>query len=247
MEPRATSARRVAITSLGVLLLVTAVSGLLYGPQAFIVLKLRKTLPHDQSLYAMPEQLISTESSEGLGTTLSYFGYQFEVPWIGVENQYQGPSLVVVRFNSGQVVMFQNPMETLKILKATRKVFEAWGNTAALSNYSAYDYVLHVTPRQMSVFMPRQEAVRVAALLPIKYAFAYKSESGLYSFDWANIKGFQCGSPGLTRTIIVNAFDRNDAPIQLIFSTKDGSQAVLSQSDINRVLTTIRLSPPPNN
>jgi len=56
-----------------------------------------------------PQELVDYSVSSSSGTTLSYFGYEFDVPWNANFKQKVGKGLVEVQFESGQNVIFIVP------------------------------------------------------------------------------------------------------------------------------------------
>ncbi|MGH9703191.1 MAG: hypothetical protein ACRD4K_07435, partial [Candidatus Acidiferrales bacterium] len=113
-----------------------------------------------------------------------------------------------------------------------------------LTNRSAYDQyavLLNTTPRSIRAFGPRAEAVRGITLLTIKgIALGPGLETGVFSFEWPDKRGFQIGDPWKSRRVDLEIFDIGGQHIELnLAASKDNIQ--LSQPEINRILTSLHV------
>src|SRR4030095_9182550 len=106
--------------------------------------------------------------------SLSYFGYEFEVPW-NTSFKQKGPgksSFVQFQFDSGHNVTFivpanQSGLLTEMVLKM-RGLQSVFGDLMDRSAYDQYGALLNTTPRSIRAFGPRAEAVRGVTLLTLK-------------------------------------------------------------------------------
>lgn len=136
-------------------------------------------------------------------------------------------------------------------MKTTRAGLKERGidprNTDAVLNASSdYDLVrsiLYATPAQLSLVFPRKRAISAATFLMIKQTEILGAETGLYSFQIANLSGFQKGDPSRTRNVQVEAFDGADREYKFVFGCMPGSDLGFKQKDVNRVLQTLRPAP----
>jgi len=187
--------------------------------------------------------------SNSSATTLSYFGYEFEVPWKASFKQ-KGPgkgTMVQLQFESGQNVIFIVPAnqggllmelaqnDSLK-MRDLRLVF---GDLMERSAYDQYEAVLNTTPQSIRAFGPRAQAVRGLTLLTIKaIAFGPGLETGAFSFELPGKRGFQIGDPQKSRRVDLEVFDSAGHHIEILCSTtNDGVR--FSQSELNRILTSV--------
>jgi hypothetical protein len=184
--------------------------------------------------------------------SLSYFGYEFEVPW-NTSFKQKGPgksSWVQLQFDSGQNVTFVVPekqggllteivqddslkMSTLKLV---------FGDLMDRSAYDQYGALLNTTPRSIRAFGPRAEAVRGVTLLSIKaIAFGPGLETGAFSFEVPGKRGFQIGDPQESRRVDLEVFDSAGHHIEILCGTTNPN-ARFSQSELNRILTSLHAS-----
>jgi hypothetical protein len=108
-----------------------------------------------------------------------------------------------------------------------------------LMNRSAYDQqaaLLNTTPRSIRAFGPRAEAVRGVTLLTIKaLAVASGLETGVFSFELPDKRGFQIGDPQKSRRVNLEVFGMGGHHVEMVFAASKDSD-MLSQSEINRIL-----------
>ena len=62
-------------------------------------------------------------------------------------------------------------------------------------------------------------------------------ETGIFSFAFPGLRGFQLGDPTQTNRVIVRAVDADDRPVEVLFL---GEEKGFTQAEINRVLSTFR-------
>lgn len=181
-------------------------------------------------------------------TALSYFGYEFEVPW-NVAFKVKGgkAGIVALQFDSGQSLVFNAPTNQGGLF--TELVQDRSMNMANwriilgdLSNRSAYDQeavLLSTTPESVRAFGPRAEAVRGATLLTIKaIAVGPGLPTGVFSFQVEDKRGFQIGDPRKSKRVDLEVFGMGGHHVEVFFfAGKDSAQ--LSQSEINRVLISL--------
>jgi hypothetical protein len=194
-----------------------------------------------------PQPLPDYSVSDAPGTALSYFGYEFEVPWNTNFKQkaFGKGGIVQLEFESGQNVTFIVPANQAGLLtqivqdqslnmKNLRLVFDD------LMNRSAYDQqaaLLNTTPSSIRAFGPRAEAIRSVTLLTIKaIASAPGLETGVFSFEFPDKHGFQIGDPRKSRRVDFEVFGMGGHHVEIVCSTTKGSNK-MSQSELNRILT----------
>jgi hypothetical protein len=211
----------------------------------------------DPKLALVPIPLPDTSISTTPGTTVTFFGYQFEVPWEGrVSVRNPGDDHLAVAFGAvGKPLMFFNPANNPGVVEAARSALKERGEgprnaDAFLDAHSDYDLVrstLYATPAQLSLVFPGKEAVYTATRLMIKQSEALGAETGLYSFRIGQLRGFQIGDPSRARNVRVIGFDGDDHKFEFGFGCvpgpEYGSKQGFSQTDINRVLQTLRPVP----
>lgn len=226
----------------------------LLGPPIGILVMTRMEARKVPALKVAPLKLADYSVSNSSGTTLSYFGYEFEVPWNANFKQKVGKNLVEVQFESGQNVIFIVPENQSGLLTGIvedrslnmgglRLVF---GDLMKRSAYDQYGVLLNTTPTSIKAFGPRAEAVRGVSLLTIKgIAFGPGLESGAFSFDLPGKRGFQIGDPQKSRRVDLEVFDTAGHHIEISCgSTNDNIR--FSQPELNRILTSLHAESVPS-
>lgn len=232
------------------LIFLTVVLKLL-GPPVTIFLTARWEARKNPGLNVTPIPLADYSVSEAPGTAMSYFGYEFEVPWKASFKKRGGlgkNGIVQFDFESGQVVTFIVPENYVGLLteivedqslnmKNLRPVF---GDLMDRSPYDQYATLLNTTPRSIRAFGPRAEAVRGVTLLTIK-AIAIPLpglNAGAFSFELHDKRGFQIGDPRKSKSEFLEVFGMGNHYVEIACMTSKDS-AKLSQPQLNRILTSL--------
>lgn len=198
-----------------------------------------------------PRPLADYSVSDTPGTSISYFGYEFEVPWkasFEKKGGFNKNGIVQFNFESGQAVVLIVPENYGGLLteiaddqslnmKNLRLVF---GGLMDRSPYDQYSTLLNTTPQSIRAWGPRAEAVRGVTLLTIK-AIAIPSpglDAGAFSFELHDKRGFQIGDPQKTGTEVLEVFGAGHYYVEIICATSKDS-AKLSQPELNRILTSL--------
>jgi hypothetical protein len=196
-----------------------------------------------------PRPLADYSVSNAPGTALSYFGYEFEVPWNAnfKVRAFGKNGIVQLGFESGQIVTFivpenQNGLLTQIVqdkslnMKNLQLVF---GDLMKLSAYDQYAALLNATPQSIRAFGPRARAVRGATLLTIRaIAFNPSQETGVFSFEFPDKRGFQIGDPRKARRVDLEVFGMDGRHVEILLATTKDSVS-LSQFEINRILASV--------
>ena len=248
---RVSAWRRVigAVVRVGLLIGCLIVLINLLGPRIGIfittIMEARKVPAVKTSTHALADYSVSNSP----GTALSYFGYQFEVPWNASFKQKASEKggLVQLQFDSGQNVTFivpanQGGLLTEIVQDDSLKMGDlqlVFGDLMNRSPYDQYGALLNTTPRSIRAFGPRREAVRGVTLLTIKaIAFGPGLETGTFSFELPGKRGFQIGDPLKSKRVDLEVFDSTGHHIEILCGTTNISVR-FSQSDINRILTSL--------
>lgn len=233
-----------------VALLVGIVIGLIetLGPPLEILFTLRSVARRVPGVRVAPQPLEDYSVSAGPTTSLSYFGYDFEVPWNAAFKAKGGKaSIVQLQFDSGQNLTFNVPSNQSGLLSEIVQdrslnmagLQPVFGNLTNRSAYDQYEALLSTTPQTVRAFGPRVQAVRGTALLTIKaIAIGPGLETGVFSFKFADKHGFEIGDPQKSKRVDLEVFDVDKHHVEMVFfATKDSAR--LSQPEINRVLTSL--------
>lgn len=197
-------------------------------------------------LWLTPRSLPASSISAGLGKKLSYFGYEFEVPWDDLDDSKTkiGANSTVLRFHSGYAIKFTSlpPREFVNgILEHMNKdsLRQIYGDGPLQSDYAMWNSIADATPDKVTLFSSRKETVGIPMLLLIK-AIASPEESGIYSIQTSDFKGFQWGDPQAHPKHIVADLFADDGRLEIAFiGPGNGKPLAISQPEINRVLQTV--------
>lgn len=242
--------RRVPCAFARVAVLIAALALLLslLGPPTVMFFTARWEAKRVPGLKVAPQQLADYSVSDAPGTVLSYFGYQFDVPWKATFKQRGGTNIMGLMFASGQALVFikvpddrggllneivQDP--SLKMANL-RPVF---GDLMNRSAYDQYSVLLNTTPQSIRVFGPRAESVRGMILLTIKAIALPKSlETGAFSFELPDKRGFQIGDPNKSKRVQLEVFGMGGHYVEIVIQAERNG-VMLSQPEINRILTSL--------
>jgi hypothetical protein len=235
-----------AFLRVGILLSVVTILFELLGPPLAIFFVTRSIAKRAPYVWVTQRPLVNYDVSAAPGTKLSYFGYKFEVPWIGDFKERGGQNgIVELKFDSGRTLLFIAPKNHAGLLseivddssmhmKNPQSVF---GDLTTRSPYDQYAALLNTTPSSIHAFGPRAEAARNQLLLMFKSTTsASMLRTGAFSFDLPETHGFQIGDPGKGRSAQLEVFVKENGNwVEIICRTKNDS-VKLSQPELNRIL-----------
>jgi hypothetical protein len=201
-----------------------------------------QTLPAPPALPAQPKPPL-----------IKAYDFQVNAPWTGKSTPMPTETNVGFRYDTGQVLVFFDPgaqVDTLREIQTTNPAeFQRFSNIFSGkpvdSNFELYRDVYGAAPSEVSPFMSIADAMRMNVLLLWKLSFGpdLPADTGLYSFDWSNIHGFQFGDPSKGVPVALRAFDDRGHQFRFILTTTPGSSAKITQDDINKILLTIEPVP----
>jgi hypothetical protein len=225
-----------------------------FGVTALFVLEARYVGWKFPAVYRAPMDLVDSSISPAPGRTLSYFGYEFEVPWDDVNEgkMKQVGKAQLIAFRSGNALLFSRmaPKEFVQTFLSSTKadpenVRKLWGVDALESDYALHRLILEITPGQLTLLNPRESAARGAMLLLFKGIMMPRGgESGIFRVRTEGFQGFQFGDPeSRPKSLDVEMFS-DDVGLSFIFAQRaDGIAPAITQAEINRVLRTARKVP----
>ena len=243
-----------AFVRVGILIALLTVLFSLLGPPIGIFVTTRIEARKIPAVKVAPLELADYSVSNASGTTLSYFGYEFDVPWDAHFKQRLGKGLVDLQFESGQNLIFIVPENQGGLLTEIVEDHSlnmgnlrfAFGDLMKRSAYDQYEALLNTTPKSIRAFGPRAEAVRGVTLLTIKaIALGPGLESGAFSFDLPGKRGFQIGDPQKSRRVDLEVFDSGGHHIEILCGSTNGNIR-FSQSELNRILTSLHAATVPS-
>lgn len=261
-EKTESSAARTAILLAAGALVVAAFS-VAFGLQTLVWINARQWASANPWLRGVPKQLAASEAASPAvpGTAASSkapkpnqtkaYDYEFTSPWPG--NVKITPRLLYteLRFDSGPIVLFFDPeaqLDTVEELKTKngpeyQQLLSMFGNEPIDNDYLLYKATYEASPDKISPFMNRDDAVRANGVLLYKLSFGYDLPGDIHSFEFGSNRGFQFGDPVYEQPIAVRVFDTQGKQLRMIFTVAAGSDALVTQDNINQVLQSLQLIP----
>lgn len=223
------------------------------GPVALSIWTARK-VPSRARI--VPVELKDASVSLSTGGKLSYFGYEFELPWTDIDASRSKTTSVnqaVVIFRSGLQISVTTlpPREIINGLASSYAtpqtvapfIASEFGVEATRSDYEFLRRLYNFTPEEMNRWaLSPAVHYRESMLLTIKSAALVPwADSGIFNVRNSECAGFQQGSPGARPVGIVVTLFSQDGGIEFVFSQKNyGNPAGVSQAEINRVIQSVR-------
>jgi hypothetical protein len=226
------------------------------GPVALSIWTARKA---PNRVRVVPRDLEDVSISQATGSKLSYFGYEFEVPWDDLDPAQTGlypkknPNRVVRTFRSGLQlsVTALTPKELVNGIASTfhssPQLFESFvssefGPDATRSDYAFANKLYEFTPRNMNRWAMRPSVhYRESMLLTIKAtSLLWSADSGIFNIQNQGYKGFQQGSTQARPNGMVADLYSDEDGIEFLFNQKGYQNTTgVSQAEINRVIQSL--------
>jgi hypothetical protein len=223
------------------------------GPVALSLWTARK-VPDRARL--VPEDLKDASVSPSAGDKLSYFGYEFELPWSDIDasrSKTTNVNQAIIIFRSGlqMSVTATSPKEIINGLASSYAtpqtvapfIASEFGVEATRSDYEFLRRLYNFTPEKMNLWaLSRATHYRESMLLTIKSAALLPwADSGIFNVRNSEYAGFQQGSPDVRPVGIVLTLYSENGGIEFVFSQKKyQNPAGVSQAEINRVVQSVR-------
>ncbi len=225
----------------------------IYARQITVLYFVKSQVRSAPEMWIVPKRLLDTEINHAIGQKVSWFGYEFEVPWLQMKLQRKTESMAVLTTQDGYGVLMFDPSQgssTLQIMKQESvkqgiDVEAVFGAEATRSNYALRSKMLNLTPRDLHLFSLPREMVGDSVLLMLKTMSMGGVQSSMYSFHTEWLQGFQVGDPAHEKRVAIEAFDTNDREVQLWISVDKTSNHGLLQADINRIVYSLHSIPAP--
>jgi hypothetical protein len=204
----------------------------------------------------VPTELKDLSISQASGKKLSYFGYEFEIPWNDLDETQtklypkdKPKCRADLHFHSGLrlVVTAVRPRELVDGLAEMAKVSpQRIGATFGSSDYRVIRAIYEFTPDKMTHWSFSQRVYsREEFLLILKMAATLPSaNSGIFNIGNQDFKGFQDGDPRVRQDGVVVQLFADDGSVEFIFSQKNyQNPSGLTQPEINRIIQSLRRTP----
>lgn len=244
------SRRMRVLVGLGVTVLVGGIYLWLFGFQTALAIQTRYMARKMPAVRKVPVELPDSSVSDAPGKKLSYFGYEFEIPWNDIDETKSrtiGGSKAFIAFRSGNHLSVWSgpPREFVNMVLTCGKVDpdvfrQLYGNEALQSDYAFHRLMLAATPDKVTPFISRKNAVSQAMLILMKAGFASRAaDSGIFAVQAGEFRGFQYGRPTDPTGLSVELF-ADSGSLDFTFVQKGKGPTVISQADINRILHTLK-------
>jgi hypothetical protein len=237
--------RRILI-GFGIAALTCGIYGWFFGFQTAMFLEARAIAHRAPIVRETPHTLPDSSVSNTSGKKLSYFGYDFEIPWDDLDESKTmlHPNSVVLVFRSGRAMIFfiappRSFVRTVESMGHKDTLRQIYGDSPFESDYALWRLILETTPDKVTLSSTRQDLVGASMLLTIK-GIAISEESGIFFLRTKDYKGFQWGNPeSRPRHVVADLFS-DDSGMEFVFTGKGKGQPMgISQAEINRVLQTV--------
>jgi hypothetical protein len=206
----------------------------------------------------VPTELKDKSVSETPGTTLSYFGYEFDVPWSDLDEtqiklypkEKPDKTRVDLRFRSGLRLWVTAipPRSWATELAADFKVPPQQVELSfGESDYRFLKTLYEFTPDQINHWSLSQRVHgREEFLLIVKsIALPTSAETGIFNLQNRSYKGFQNGNPQVRQEGITVHLFSDEGSVEMIFLQKDyQNPAGVSQPEINRIVQSMHKAAP---
>ena len=228
-----------------------------FGFQSLILLEARYLTRKMPAVSMAPAQVTDLSISRSPGRKLSYFGYEFEVPWNDVDESKSGllpdSNKAMIVFHSGNSlsVWHGSPRAFLNTVLSNDKIDQNTlrrivGDEALQSDYALYRTILQMTPGKMTPFESPSDAANQALLLLVKgICMPPGAEAGVFSVNDGEFSGFQFGRPQNQFSEVSVRLFSDSSSLNFIFNQRPGGPIAISQPDINRLLQTLHKSTSP--
>lgn len=204
----------------------------------------------------VPTNLTDTSVSQAAGTRLSYFGYEFEVPWSDLDDTQTRlypadkpeKTMVVLTFRSGlrlrvsAIPAHEWTTDTDSAIRSVSRVVAAnFGDAAVRSDYGVARSIYEFAPDRMHYWALQPDVhYREQALLIIKSIMLLApAETGIFNVRNRDFVGFQQGDPKVTQTTLALHLYSDEGSVEFIFFEKDKSAVRVTQHEINRIVQTL--------
>jgi len=192
------------LVALGITVIVVGIYLWFFGVQTMCALTVRYYYRKIPAVARTPVALSDLSISNVPHRKVSYFGYEFEIPWDDIDEQKDKTvgTIHVSSFHSGNAFWFSTfpPKEFVSGLMKTAKLDpqefrQIYGDEAFQSGYSFQRKRLQITPSEITPFVSQREAVAGQMLLLIKAIAMPNANSGIFLIRTPDFQGFQFENP----------------------------------------------------
>jgi len=201
--------------------------------------------------------LKDTSVSQAPETKLSYFGYEFEIPWNDLdESQTQlypkdkpEKYAVVLTFRSGLRLRIHaipahewTSSSDPDIRWVPLVVASNFGYEAVRSDYSLVKAIYEFSPERMHYWAlePRVHYREQAILVAKSIMLLAPADTGIFNIRNQDFKGFQQGDPKVRQAKLALNLYSDEGSVEFMFFEKDKNSVGVTQPEINRIIQSLR-------
>lgn len=192
---------------------------------------------------ALPVAMPDVRLAKLVGDRVEYFGISLRVPWRGLGISRMDSNLVIIPFPE------QNAAVT--IFRPGTDEFERsmWADvcghvkTEGLTSLGLMTQEMRATPNAVKWWRGHCENEAASFLLESK-ALKLNGANTVYTLVSGELRGFQEGNPGVSPfRVRLDLYDAKDRHYEIGISATKGRRPVISQSEINAMIASIRQVP----
>jgi hypothetical protein len=230
------------LTALAILTTIGLIIFTVYGAR-YVSLQQFRSKPF---LRLVPQQRVVGPADLYPGTLFSAYGYSMQPPWVGVASRIHTRSLSGLVFQSGQIFQVHNPALVIDWRSELTqpgnnfvldKLMAAFGSNCCETNYAIVERILHASPKQLHFLQSAQRSMAFSILLTYKSAYVSADTFEVIAFRSSRVKGFQLGSPALSKSVRLVIFPRDGSELWMDISS---STTALRQQEIDRIIASFR-------
>jgi hypothetical protein len=214
---------------------VVVVVGISWVVPAALSFYLAKKAPPAASV--VPTELKDQSVSNGSGAKLTYFGYEFEVPWSDVGEVDRKP---FANKNSGEDSAWVSFRSGLKLLVSAAPA------DATSSNYAVTKLIYEFDPSTIRAWppSPRAQYQRLTLFMGksviLSNPLSAGASSGIFNLDSKGYKGFQLGNPQLRPdTLCIKLYSDEGSFEIYFFQVGYVAPSGVTQPEINRIVQSL--------
>jgi len=237
------------IVGLALALVLAGVYAWQFGMQTADALLVRYKFRNLGDVSYRPRPLTDLRLADTSHKTVQCSGYEYELPWddIDVIHSKTVGMICVTAFHSGNAFWFSAfpPRDFVTGLQREWKMSpdafrRAFGAEAFDSDYAFMERMLDVRPSEITPIASPAVTNFDMSLLFIKGMAMPPADSGVYSVEVHNFRGFQFENLKSPRFQIEDDLYSNEGGINAIFLAKDRQTALtVTQPQVNRILYSI--------
>jgi hypothetical protein len=204
-----------------------------FGLQTFSMVEARSLARKQPLVMVLPAELSDLSISQAPGRKLSYFGYEFDIPWGDLDE------------DKTRVIEDKGPLAVAMMVFRSGNVIAFWSSALnEVISYNSQRAILEATPDDFSLLTPKKQAIDERILLTMKAEIVGRdAEFGIYLVKTSEFRGFQYGRPQDPPKRLRTELFGKDRCLKILFGQKPNGSVIISQPDINRIVQSIHKLP----